>query len=51
MHFLIAVEGAVLALNQENMYSSFSFISSAIYDKFIAKVIERTNAIKMGNPL
>jgi aldehyde dehydrogenase len=49
-----AVEGAVLfALNQGEICTAPSrlLVHEAIYDKFIAKVIERTNAIKMGNPL
>lgn len=49
-----AVEGAVLfALNQGEICTSPSrlLVHEDIYDKFIAKVIERTNAIKMGNPL
>ena len=49
-----AIEGAVLfALNQGEICTSPSrlLVHEDIYDKFIAKVIERTNAIKMGNPL
>lgn len=49
-----AVEGAVMfALNQGEICTSPSrlLVHEDIYDKFIAKVIERTNAIKMGNPL
>jgi aldehyde dehydrogenase len=49
-----AVEGAVLfALNQGEICTCPSrlLVHEDIYDKFIAKVIERTNAIKMGNPL
>lgn len=49
-----AVEGAVLfALNQGEICTCPSrlLIQEDIYDKFIAKVIERTNAIKVGSPL
>lgn len=49
-----AVEGAVMfALNQGEICTCPSrlLIHEDIYDKFIAKVIERTEAIKMGNPL
>ena len=49
-----AVEGAVLfALNQGEICTCPSrlLVHEDIYDKFIAKVIERTKAIKMGNPL
>lgn len=49
-----AVEGAVLfALNQGEVCTCPSrlLIQESIYDKFIEKVIERTKAIKMGNPL
>lgn len=49
-----AIEGAVLfALNQGEICTCPSrlLVHEDIYDKFIAKVIERTNAIKMGNPL
>ena len=49
-----AIEGAVLfALNQGEICTAPSrlLVHEDIYDKFIAKVIERTNAIKMGNPL
>ncbi len=49
-----AIEGAVLfALNQGEICTCPSrlLIQESIYDRFIEKVIERTNAIKMGNPL
>ncbi len=49
-----AVEGAVLfALNQGEVCTCPSriLVHESIYDKFISKVIERTNAIKVGNPL
>tara|TARA_R110000868_G_scaffold156495_1_gene383386 strand:+ start:3049 stop:4554 length:1506 start_codon:yes stop_codon:yes gene_type:complete len=49
-----AIEGAVLfALNQGEICTAPSrlLVHEDIYHKFIAKVIERTNAIKMGNPL
>lgn len=49
-----AVEGAVLfALNQGEICTCPSrlLIHEDIYDKFIAKVIERTEAIIAGNPL
>ncbi|OYX84072.1 MAG: aldehyde dehydrogenase [Flavobacteriales bacterium 32-34-25] len=49
-----AVEGAVLfALNQGEICTCPSrlLVHEDIYDKFIAKVIERTKAIKVGNPL
>lgn len=49
-----AVEGAVLfALNQGEVCTCPSriLVHENIYDKFIARVIERTNAIKMGDPL
>lgn len=49
-----AVEGAVLfALNQGEICTAPSrlLIQEDIYDAFIAKVIERTKAIKVGNPL
>jgi len=49
-----AIEGAVLfALNQGEICTCPSrlLVHEDIYDKFIAKVIERTNAIKVGNPL
>jgi aldehyde dehydrogenase len=43
----------LFALNQGEICTAPSrlLVHEAIYDKFIAKVIERTNAIKMGNPL
>lgn len=49
-----AVEGAVLfALNQGEICTCPSrlLVHEDIYDKFIAKVLERTAAIKAGNPL
>lgn len=49
-----AVEGAVMfALNQGEICTCPSrlLVQESIYDKFIARVIERTEAIKTGNPL
>jgi aldehyde dehydrogenase len=49
-----AVEGAVLfALNQGEVCTcpSRMLVHESIYDKFMKRVIERTNAIVMGNPL
>jgi len=49
-----AIEGAVLfALNQGEICTCPSrlLVQEDIYDKFIAKVIERTEAIKIGSPL
>jgi aldehyde dehydrogenase len=49
-----AVEGAVMfALNQGEVCTCPSriLVHESIYDKFISKVIERTKAIKTGNPL
>lgn len=49
-----AIEGAVLfALNQGEICTCPSrlLIQEDIYHKFIARVIERVEAIKMGNPL
>ena len=49
-----AIEGAVLfALNQGEVCTCPSriLIQESIYDKFIARVIERVKAIKMGDPL
>jgi aldehyde dehydrogenase len=49
-----AVEGAVMfALNQGEICTCPSrlLVHEDIYDQFIARVIERTNAIKLGNPL
>ncbi|MBB1138302.1 aldehyde dehydrogenase family protein [Myroides sp. WP-1] len=49
-----AIEGAVLfAFNQGEICTCPSrlLIQESIYDKFIARVIERVKAIKMGNPL
>lgn len=48
------IEGAVMfALNQGEVCTSPSriLIQESIYDAFIARVIERTNAIKLGHPL
>lgn len=48
------LEGAVLfALNQGEVCTcpSRMLIDESIYDKFIARVIERVKKIKMGNPL
>lgn len=49
-----AVEGAVMfALNQGEVCTCPSriLVHENIYDKFIEKVIQRTKAIKLGNPL
>lgn len=49
-----AIEGAVMfALNQGEVCTCPSriLVQEDIYDKFMDKVIERTKAIKMGNPL
>jgi aldehyde dehydrogenase len=49
-----AIEGAVLfALNQGEVCTcpSRMLVHENIYDKFIERVIARTNAIKMGDPL
>lgn len=49
-----AIEGAVMfALNQGEVCTCPSriLVHEDIYDKFISKVIERTKAIKTGNPL
>jgi aldehyde dehydrogenase len=49
-----AVEGAVMfALNQGEICTcpSRMLVQESIYDKFIERVIERTNAIKTGHPL
>lgn len=49
-----AVEGAVMfALNQGQICTCPSrlLVHEDIYDKFMPRVIERTRAIKMGNPL
>ena len=49
-----AIEGAVMfALNQGEICTCPSrlLVHEDIYEKFIARVIERTEAIKMGNPL
>ncbi len=48
------IEGAVMfALNQGEVCTCPSriLIQESIYDDFIARVIERTNAIKLGHPL
>jgi len=49
-----AIEGAVMfALNQGEVCTCPSriLVHESIADEFLKKVIERTNAIKMGNPL
>jgi aldehyde dehydrogenase len=49
-----AVEGAVMfALNQGEVCTCPSriLVQESIYEKFMQRVIERTRAIKMGNPL
>lgn len=49
-----AIEGAVLfAFNQGEVCTCPSrvLVHESIYDKFMERVITRTNAIKMGNPL
>jgi aldehyde dehydrogenase len=49
-----AVEGAVLfAVNQGEVCTCPSriLVHESIYDKFMSKVVERTKAIKVGNPL
>lgn len=49
-----AIEGAVLfAFNQGEVCTCPSriLVHESIYDKFMQRVVERTNAIKMGNPL
>lgn len=49
-----AIEGAVLfAVNQGEVCTCPSriLVHESIYDKFMKRVIERTNAIVMGNPL
>ncbi len=49
-----AVEGAVMfALNQGEVCTCPSriLVHEDIYDKFMSRVVERTKAIKMGNPL
>lgn len=49
-----AVEGAVMfALNQGEVCTCPSriLVHESIYDVFMKKVVERTNAIKMGHPL
>jgi aldehyde dehydrogenase len=48
------LEGAVLfALNQGEVCTCPSriLVQESIYDKFIERVVERTKAIKMGNPM
>jgi aldehyde dehydrogenase len=54
MTFDKAIEGAVMfALNQGEICTCPSrlLVHEDIYEKFIARVIERTEAIKMGKPL
>lgn len=49
-----AIEGAVLfAFNQGEVCTCPSriLVQESIYDKFMEKVVERTKAIKMGNPM
>lgn len=49
-----AIEGAVMfALNQGEVCTCPSriLVHEDIYDKFMERVVERTNAIKMGHPL
>ncbi|GGH72727.1 aldehyde dehydrogenase family protein [Phaeocystidibacter marisrubri] len=49
-----AVEGAVMfALNQGEVCTCPSriLVQEDIYDKFMSRVVERTKAIKLGNPL
>lgn len=49
-----AIEGAVMfALNQGEVCTCPSriLVQEDIYDKFMERVVERTKAIKMGNPL
>ena len=49
-----AIEGAVLfALNQGEICTAPSrlLVQESIYDKFIERVLERVNAIKVGSPL
>jgi aldehyde dehydrogenase len=49
-----AIEGAVMfALNQGEVCTCPSriLVHENIYEKFIKRVLQRTNAIKMGNPL
>ena len=53
-YFDKAVEGAVMfALNQGEVCTCPSriLVQEDIYDKFMERVVERTKAIKMGNPL
>jgi len=53
-YFDKAIEGAVMfALNQGEVCTCPSriLVHEDIYDKFMTKVVERTKAIKMGNPL
>lgn len=53
-YFDKAIEGAVLfAVNQGEVCTCPSriLVHESIYEKFMSRVIERTNAIKMGNPL
>jgi aldehyde dehydrogenase len=53
-YFDKAIEGAVLfAVNQGEVCTCPSriLVHESIYEKFMSRVIERTNAIKMGDPL
>jgi len=53
-YFDKAIEGAVMfALNQGEVCTCPSriLVQEDIYDKFMERVVERTKAIKMGNPL
>ena len=53
-YFDKAIEGAVMfALNQGEVCTCPSrvLVHEDIYDKFMERVVERTKAIKMGNPL
>lgn len=53
-YFDKCIEGAVMfALNQGEVCTcpSRMLVQESIYDKFIERVIERTNAIKLGHPL
>ncbi len=53
-YFDKAIEGAVLfAVNQGEVCTCPSriLVHESIYEKFMSRVVERTNAIKMGNPL
>ncbi|MFZ1633107.1 MAG: aldehyde dehydrogenase family protein [Chitinophagales bacterium] len=53
-YFDKAIEGAVLfAVNQGEVCTCPSriLVHESIYEKFMSRVVQRTNAIKMGNPL